>query len=75
MGLVTGKANDDDGLQADERNVAQQVAAEAAAKNRPDPLLRETAAILADAIGLLTGSAKLTAQVMPLTHQATVWSQ
>jgi len=74
-GLATAKANDDDGLQADERNVAQQVAAEAAAKSRPDPLLRETAAILADAIGLLTGSAKLTAQVMPLTHQATVWSQ
>ena len=47
----------------------------AAAKTRPDPLLRESAAILADAISLLSGSAKLTAQVLPMTHQATVWSQ
>ena len=74
LGLATAKGNDDDGLQADERNVAQQVAAEAAAKNRPDPLLRETAAILSDAITLLSGNAKLAAQVMPVTHQALVWS-
>ena len=74
-GLATAKANDDDGLQADERNVAQQVAAEAAAKARPDPLLRETASILADAIGLLTGNAKLAAQVMPMPLEATVWTQ
>ncbi|MCX7042289.1 MAG: carboxy terminal-processing peptidase [Gammaproteobacteria bacterium] len=75
LGLVLpGAPEDDDGLQADERNVAQQVAAEAAAKNRPDPLLRETAAILADAIAALSGDAKLAALVMPVTHQATVWS-
>ena len=75
LGLVLpGGPEDDDGLQADERNVAQQVAAEAAAKNRPDPLLRETAAILADAIAALSGDAKLAALVMPVTHQATVWS-
>jgi carboxyl-terminal processing protease len=74
LGLMVAKTDDDDGLQADERNVSQQVAAEAAAKNRPDPLLRETAAILADAISLLSGNAKLAAQVMPITHQATVWS-
>ena len=74
LGLMVAKADDDDGLQADERNVAQQVAAEAAAKTRPDPLLRETAAILADAINLLTGNSKLANQVMPVTHQATVWS-
>ncbi len=72
--LLPGGPEDDDGLQADERNVAQQVAAEAAAKNRPDPLLRETAAILADAISALSGDAKLAALVMPVTHQATVWS-
>jgi carboxyl-terminal processing protease len=66
--------DDDDGLQADERNVAEQVAAEAAAKNRPDPLLRESAAILADAIAALSGDAKLAALVMPVTNQATVWS-
>jgi carboxyl-terminal processing protease len=66
---------DDDGLQANERNVAKQVAAEEAAKNRPDPLLRETAAILADAITLLSGNAKLAAQVLPGTSTARVWSQ
>ena len=74
LGLVTAKADDDDGLQADERNVSLQVAAEAAAKKRPDPLLRETAAILADAITVLSGNAKLAALVLPVTHQATVWS-
>ena len=75
LGLVVpGGPEDDDGLQADERNVAQQVAAEAAAKSRPDPLLRETAAILADAVSALSGDAKLAAVVMPVTHQATVWS-
>ena len=52
----------------------EELAAEAAAKTRPDPLLRETAAILADAINLLTGNSKLANQVMPVTHQATVWS-
>ncbi len=71
---VAAAGNDDDGLQADERNVAQQVAAEEAAKSRPDPLLRESASVLADAISLLTGSRQLVAQVMPVTHQATVWS-
>ena len=75
LGLVLpGGPEDDDGLQADERNVAQQVAAEAAAKNRPDPLLRETAALLADAISALSADAKLAALVMPVTNQATVWS-
>jgi carboxyl-terminal processing protease len=65
---------DDDGLQADERNVAQEAADEQAAKNRPDPLLRESASILADAITLLSGSQTLTAAVLPVTQQATVWS-
>jgi carboxyl-terminal processing protease len=53
MGLDIAAPTDDDGLQANERDVAKQVAAEEAAKKRPDPLLRETAAILADAITLL----------------------
>ncbi len=74
LGLNVAKADDDDGLQASERNVAQQVAAEAAAKTRPDPLLRETAAILADAITKLSGNAKLAAEVRPISHQARVWS-
>lgn len=75
LGLtLPGGREDDDGLQADERNVAEQVAQEEAAKKRPDPLLRETAAILSDAISMLSADAKLAALVMPVTHQATVWS-
>lgn len=75
LGLASIDGNDnDDGLQADERNVGQQVAQEQAAKNRPDPLLRESTAILADAINMLSGNAPLTAQVLPVTRQATVWS-
>jgi carboxyl-terminal processing protease len=74
LGLADARSDDDDGLQADERNVSQQVAAEEARKKRPDPLLRETAAILADAITMLTGNPRLAAQVMPTTHSASIWS-
>jgi carboxyl-terminal processing protease len=74
MGIDLDSPEDDDGLQANERAVAKQVAAEEAAKKRPDPLLRETAAILADAISLLSGNAKLAAQVLPVSHQARIWS-
>lgn len=47
-------ARTDDGLQADERSVAEQAAAEERARRerRPDALLAETARILADAISL-----------------------
>ena len=69
-----GGRDEDDGLQADERDVAEQVAQEEASKKRPDPLLRETAAILSDAISLLSSDAQLAAAVLPRTHQATVWS-
>jgi carboxyl-terminal processing protease len=41
LGLADDTSNDDDGLQADERDVTRQVEQENAAKNRPDPLLRE----------------------------------
>lgn len=75
LGLTEpGGQNDDDGLQANERSVQEQVAAEEAAKNRPDPLLKETAAILSDAITILGADAKLASLVLPVTHQATVWS-
>jgi carboxyl-terminal processing protease len=74
MGIDIDAPDDDDGLQANERNVAKQVAAEEAAKKRPDPLLRETAAILSDAITLLSGNSKLAAQVLPVSHQAKIWS-
>ena len=68
-------AQADDGLTAGERSVADQAADEAAAKNRPDPLLRESAAILADALDLLTGDRALTAQVLPVTRQPTIWAE
>jgi carboxyl-terminal processing protease len=68
-------ARADDGLTANERSVAEQAADEEAAKTRPDPLLRESAAILADALDLLSGDRALTAQVLPVTRQATVWAE
>jgi len=74
MGLDLAAPDDDDGLQANERNVAKQVAAEEAAKKRPDPLLRETAAILADAITMLSGNSKLAAQVLPVSRTPRIWS-
>ena len=55
----------DDGLQAGERNVAEDAAREKAAEKRPDPLLRESAAILADAVHLLASDRRLSAQVLP----------
>ncbi|WP_290890130.1 carboxy terminal-processing peptidase [Arenimonas sp.] len=65
----------DDGLTASERSVAQQAAEEELAKTRPDPLLRESAAILADALDLLSADRGLTAQVLPVTRRATVWAE
>ena len=64
----------DDGLQANERNVAQDVAREEEAKKATDPLLRESAAILGDAIGLLGADAKLAAQVLPQARSAGHWT-
>lgn len=55
----------DDGLQADERDVATQVAREKALEDRPDALVRESAAILADAIDLLGSDQQLAASVHP----------
>lgn len=66
--LLEGRA--DDGLTADERNVAESVAREQAARDATDPLLRESAAILGDAIGLLGRDARLAAQVLPTTRNS-----
>ncbi len=65
----------DDGLAVSERPVAEQAAEEEAARSRPDPLLRESATILADALDLLSADGQLTAQVLPLTRQPTVWAE
>jgi carboxyl-terminal processing protease len=68
-------AADDDGLQANERDVVADAAREKAAEDRPDPLLRETAAILADATALLSGDKQLAATVLPETGRATHWAE
>jgi carboxyl-terminal processing protease len=65
----------DDGLQVGERDIAADAARDKLADKRPDPLLRESAAILADATGLLQQDQKLTAQVLPETKIATRWAQ
>ncbi|MDB6162780.1 MAG: carboxyl-terminal processing protease [Xanthomonadaceae bacterium] len=65
----------DDGLQASERDVVAETAREKAAEKRPDPLLRESAAILADATGLLVHDQRLTAEVLPESKLALHWAQ
>jgi len=65
----------DDGLTAAERDVVKDAAREKAAEKRPDPLQREAAAILANAIGLLEKDTPLTAQVLPRTASAVRWAR
>jgi len=68
LGLDTDPLADDsadDGLQVGERNVAEDAAREKAAEKAPDPLLRESAAILGDAVQLLGDDHVLSAQVLP----------
>lgn len=75
LGLDDGlPSRADDGLQADERNVAEQVAEEKAAENHIDPLLRESAHVLADALALLSRDQRLAGQVLPQTRKATLWA-
>ena len=65
----------DDGLQTSERDVAKDAAREKAAEKRPDPLLRESAAILADAVTLLGADRALSAQVLPEAQSAQHWTE
>ncbi|MCD9032076.1 carboxy terminal-processing peptidase [Luteimonas sp. Y-2-2-4F] len=67
--------DNDDGLQANERDVALDTAREKAAEERPDPLLRESAAILADAMRLLNGDQRLNAQVLPESTRPNSWAR
>jgi carboxyl-terminal processing protease len=74
LGLKSmGPDDNDDGLQAGERKVSEQIAQENAAKERPDPLLNESAHILADAIGLLESNKQLLGQVFPSARSAGSW--
>ena len=70
------EARGDDGLQASERDIAREAARdEAAEEGRPDPLLRESAAILADALALLDADRKLTMEVLPGGGSAGHWTE
>ena len=64
----------DDGLAASERDIAKDAAREKLAETRPDPLLRESAAILADAVRLLNGDDKLSAVVLPTANVRGHWA-
>lgn len=76
LGLASmGDDDSDDGLQAGERKIADQVAEEKKAKERPDPLLKESAAILSDAIAMLEGNKPLLTQVLPKADSAEVWTK
>ena len=55
----------DDGLQADERNLAIELAAEKTRKNAKDVLLNEAVHILSDEIGILKTDARLAARIQP----------
>src|SRR3546814_14377027 len=65
----------DDGLQAGERDVVKDAAREKPAEERPDPLLRESAFILADATALLADDQKLAGIVLPETGRAMHWAE
>ena len=65
----------DDGLGASERDIVKDAQREKLADKRPDPLLRESAAILSDAIGLLGQDRKLSAQVLPDSPGPGRWAQ
>jgi carboxyl-terminal processing protease len=65
LGVKQRSLNQDDGLQADERNLASELAAEKAAKNAKDVLLQEAAHILADEAGMLKTDTRLASRSMP----------
>ncbi len=65
----------DDGLTASERDVVKDAAREKAAEKRPDPLQRESAFILANAIDLLEKDQPLSAQVLPKSTSAVRWAE
>lgn len=62
---LRGTPRQDDGLQADERNLAAELAAEKAAKDAKDVILQEAAHILADEAGMLKTDTRLALRAMP----------
>ncbi|WP_133478565.1 carboxy terminal-processing peptidase [Cognatilysobacter segetis] len=66
--------DDDDGLQASERDIAKDAQRDKLAEKRPDPLLREAATILGDAVGLLNADRQLSAKVLPTARSPGHWA-
>lgn len=64
----------DDGLSGNERDIVKDAAREKLAEKRPDPLLRESATILADAVRLLNNDRQLSAQVLPTATRPGHWA-
>ncbi len=67
--------SDDDGLTSNERDIVKDAQREKAAEKRPDPLLRESAAILADAMRVLNDDRQLSAQVLPESNGKGRWTE
>ncbi|MEE7546728.1 carboxy terminal-processing peptidase [Xanthomonas sp. Kuri4-1] len=76
LGLPLDPLGDDsdDGLTGNERDIAKDTAREKAAEKRPDPLLNESASILADAVSLLEHDHPLSAQVLPQSTAPGRWA-
>lgn len=64
----------DDGLGASERDIIKDAAREKLADKRPDPLLRESASILSDAIDALGEDRQLSVQVLPESTAPGHWA-
>ena len=62
---LRGAPRQDDGLQADERNLQAELAAEKAAKDAKDVLLQEAANILADEVGMIKTDTRMASRAMP----------
>ena len=64
----------DDGLTGNERDIIKDAEREKAAEKRPDPLLKESASILSDAVNLLEKDQPLSAQVLPQSTGPGRWA-
>ncbi len=64
----------DDGLTGNERDIIKDAAREKLVDKRPDPLLRESASILADALNLLEKDHPLSVQVLPQSTGPGRWA-
>jgi carboxyl-terminal processing protease len=65
---VKGAIRSDDGLQADERKLTDELDAEKAAKNAKDVLLNEAVHILADEVSVLKTDTRMASRVLPYTN-------